>query len=609
MALRVAVANGNWSNPAIWNGGLLPNPEDIVASNTYTVTIDQNINVDSLTNTAQLAVAETPKMTSNTTPSGIASSNDEGYGSFAWQAFANNVYQGGDISSRWITFGTASVSNPKWLAYEFTTPKVIVKYEIRHNSASTGSTDPRDWTFEAWDGSIWIVLDTRTNQTHTTVNVEYDIVNSTAYFKYRINITSSVNGGNVQINEFRMFSTSLLSSAVAGGGFILNDGVTLTTTGTTGLSASSSLIDFSSNGTATINCGTGNIVKPTTSNTSLYAIRVSGGGTLNVTGNISFLSSNSRTIIVNTTAGATLNFTGNINAGQAPGIATLVSCTVNIVGNIFGCTTNGPLGGVDFMANGTLNITGNVYGSSGFNNNGYGVRMGLGNLNITGNIYGSTNNQGTSDYGVFLSNIATVYITGNIYGGTSLIGSNHWGLVTLSAVYLSQVGGIYSGYNIGGLTSSNNSAINLFSGPFICSEYGFFPYQVVRMHLIPSASSYIEFRDETTGGASAPFPAAPPTQLISPSTLISNLAISDVRFGTVYAMGTLTGALRMPTPNQVTFGVAVDDTFGNSVLTAASVWDYLVSNITVEGSIGMRLKNVATPQTIGEQLEAFLRLD
>jgi hypothetical protein len=65
----------------------------------------------------------------------------------------------------------------------------------------------------------------------------------------------------------------------------------------------------------------------------------------------------------------------------------------------------------------------------------------------------------------------------------------------------------------------------------------------------------------------------------------------------------------MPSANQVTFGIAVDNTFGNAVLTAASVWDYLVSNITVENSIGMRLKNVSTPQITGEQLEAFLRLD
>jgi hypothetical protein len=65
----------------------------------------------------------------------------------------------------------------------------------------------------------------------------------------------------------------------------------------------------------------------------------------------------------------------------------------------------------------------------------------------------------------------------------------------------------------------------------------------------------------------------------------------------------------MPVANQVTFGVQVDNTFGNAVLTADGIWNYLVSNITTPDSIGMRLKNVSTPQSVGEQLEAFLRLD
>lgn len=85
--------------------------------------------------------------------------------------------------------------------------------------------------------------------------------------------------------------------------------------------------------------------------------------------------------------------------------------------------------------------------------------------------------------------------------------------------------------------------------------------------------------------------------------------ISDVRFGVVFGYETAIGTARVPHPNQVTYGVAVDNTFGNAVLTAASIWDYLISNITVENSIGMRLKNVSTPQITGEQLEAFLRLD
>jgi hypothetical protein len=90
---------------------------------------------------------------------------------------------------------------------------------------------------------------------------------------------------------------------------------------------------------------------------------------------------------------------------------------------------------------------------------------------------------------------------------------------------------------------------------------------------------------------------------------VDNLAPSDVRFGTSYALGTLTGTLRMPVANQVTFGVQVDNTFGNAVLTADGIWNYLVSNLNTPDSIGMRLKNVSTPQTTGEQLEAFLRLD
>lgn len=52
MALRYAVASGNWSNTAIWNGGTLPTASDDVYSNAFTVTINQDITVLSLRNTA-----------------------------------------------------------------------------------------------------------------------------------------------------------------------------------------------------------------------------------------------------------------------------------------------------------------------------------------------------------------------------------------------------------------------------------------------------------------------------------------------------------------------------------------------------------------------------
>jgi uncharacterized Zn-binding protein involved in type VI secretion len=53
MAVRYAVATGNWSDTATWNGGTLPTSADDVYSNGFTVTIDQDINVTTLRNTAQ----------------------------------------------------------------------------------------------------------------------------------------------------------------------------------------------------------------------------------------------------------------------------------------------------------------------------------------------------------------------------------------------------------------------------------------------------------------------------------------------------------------------------------------------------------------------------
>lgn len=50
MAERYAVATGNWSDTATWDGGTLPGVSDDVYSNTYTVTIDQNVTVLSIRN-------------------------------------------------------------------------------------------------------------------------------------------------------------------------------------------------------------------------------------------------------------------------------------------------------------------------------------------------------------------------------------------------------------------------------------------------------------------------------------------------------------------------------------------------------------------------------
>jgi hypothetical protein len=57
MANKWAVASGNWSNTATWNGGTLPTSADDVFSNTFTVNVDQDIDVISLRNTATTGVS------------------------------------------------------------------------------------------------------------------------------------------------------------------------------------------------------------------------------------------------------------------------------------------------------------------------------------------------------------------------------------------------------------------------------------------------------------------------------------------------------------------------------------------------------------------------
>jgi hypothetical protein len=52
MAFRYAVATGNWSNTATWDGGTLPTAADDVFSNNFTVTIDGTFTVLSIRNTS-----------------------------------------------------------------------------------------------------------------------------------------------------------------------------------------------------------------------------------------------------------------------------------------------------------------------------------------------------------------------------------------------------------------------------------------------------------------------------------------------------------------------------------------------------------------------------
>jgi hypothetical protein len=594
MALRAAIASGNWSNPAIWNGGVLPAPGDVVASNGFTVTIDQNINVDSLTNAVTTITNVIPTMTSNTTPSGIAS--------------ASNVYASSPSYEPWRAFINANTGNPYlsgnltfWLAYEFTSPKIIDRYEIAMGIGISTSSTMRDWTFEGWNGTSWVVLHTVTNYLPASWSSGYaspaSIGNTTAYIKYRYNCTAA-NAGAPYVNvAFVRWYEYLSTAAVAGGGFTFSTAINITLTGTSG-------VVCGTGNTLTFTGGSGVVANLnaslTASTTSTGVVLThSGAGTLNIScATFTAGSGGGRQTVVFSGSGV-LNYTGGQIIGNFAAIAVTLSGsgTTNIIANIVGGDNVATLS----ISNGTLNITGSVSGPI-FNNFGRGIDISGATtiVNITGNVISSTRSNAMQ----IGAGPSIINITGSVISSITSATGNAT-ISTGSTCRLVIIGSIIADSTIA-VSSTGSGAINIFTGPFVSGASGILPIYVTRMNYFRTLGSYYEFRDSSTNGALPPAASAPAIRMNSPEVGSDLPAIANVRFGTVYGVGSFTGTMRVPAASNVRLGVAVDTTIGTGAITAQDVWNVLTSGMNTSGSIGARLKNASTVDTTGNQLAAYL---
>jgi hypothetical protein len=369
--------------------------------------------------------------------------------------------------------------------------------------------------------------------------------------------------------------TTAASPAIAGGGFLLNSSIIVTLSGSGIIAGSSNCVTYSqSTGTSTIN-GT---VRGSATTANIYGILYSGSANLNINGAV--------------TSGPTVNAFAYPIAKTGSGILTVVG-NVTAIGGVNAGTA------IYNSGTGTVNITGNIYATNG---TGYGhglQNVAICTINVTGDIYGGNVNPGNS-FGLYNTGASTINITGNLYSSTinSSVFSN-------AAGYISIIGSLNASNGSSAFQSGNASAINLLSGPFICATYGTYPFQCFRMHLIPSVSTYFEFRDETTNGALFPGAIAPPTRLISPASASDAPAQSDVRLGVVYANSSQTGTCAIPNTGSVAYGIPVDNTVGTAVINAEDIWKIPLSSISTSGSIGLRVKNVSTVQITGAQIAAY----
>ena len=122
-----------------------------------------------------------PDMTSNTAPSGIASSQSDLGGYPAYKCMDDDT----------ATLYHSAEGLPQWVQYQFTVKYTITKYSVTSRATST----PLPTAFNlagSNDGTNFTTLDTQTGQSFTNgEEKEYSFSNTTGYLYYRITTTAA----------------------------------------------------------------------------------------------------------------------------------------------------------------------------------------------------------------------------------------------------------------------------------------------------------------------------------------------------------------------------------------------------------------------------------
>lgn len=547
MAVRFAIATGNWSNTAIWDNGALPQSGDDVFTNGTTVTIDQDINIGSLRNSLSIVTLPNmsiPAMTGNTQPSGTAFAGQNS--STAWYAFdqtVSNVVTGNVPSTLWSSSNLTNCT----LGYQFTSGKIIKRYSMYKGG---GNNNPTAWTFEGSnDGTTYTILETVTGNA-TTNYISTILSNTTSYTYYRVNITAITAGIIASVGALEMTeSVGTVFGNVTGGNFSITSSRTIIQSGL-------GIISNNSSNVISITATTGNIVNFNISgsgqlfhtfwwatNTTVYGVYVNGTCTVNFNGDI----------LANTQSTAS-NGGGNIgiNAGA----------TINIIGNIYGSLGN-PTSPV-------INLLSSTSNSSV--------------VNITGNIIGAGSNSAT----VIINNsTSTVNITGTLTSGlaqcyscTTAGNLNVTGTVTVTNLNSAPA-----------INSSGTGVVTLNSPIINVSNVNAVFASRVRFY----STAQVQWLFQNSAGTN--------TILYSAGASLGLPLTTNVRYPVQYgANNELTGQVIIPLPSNVRVGVPTDNTIGTGELTAD---DFLNAIAISTNPVAERLRTTSTVDTTGNQMAAY----
>jgi hypothetical protein len=592
MAVRVAIANGNFSSTSTWdNGGILgiPTSGDVLFANGFTVLMDQNFTAEALVGGLYVGLpfgsqAEiTPIMISNTSPSGICSASVNA--ATAWNAFDNNG------ATSWV--GTSTTG---WVRYQTSTPNIARGYSIY--TAGNTTTTPRNWTFEGSnDGSIWTILDTRTGIAPSANSWASYIPTTTGSFTYyRLNVTAINGGATVTIVEFR--PSLYYQSTSLGGSFNFN---------TAGVSVTGGTVSPSSTNLINVSAVSGEVSLTITSSPQLNAsinpcINHSGNcnltinssailGTGGVNGNVLIGKTSLGNLIVNSILRAQTSTTGsfviNFNTGT-------VIINGDVIGNILGGSGSHTINHVG----GNLIVNGNVQGSL-TNTTTYGINSAGTSLIVNGNVTGLLGSP-------ILTSTPTT-INGNIFGGTGSAGISTTapltisgsvfaraaaGISTTSAIAITVSGDVYASSTAVGISSTNASSnVNLTGNMY--NSLGRNAIYCQNIFINNSATTL--WRMDIGGGLTRTLYSADSFPNLPPTSDVRNL----VQYGP--ASG-LTGTMIVASPSDIRRNVLTDNTVGTADITAQDIINFIN---TSSDPLAIRMRTMLTDNSAGQLISEY----
>jgi len=258
----------------------------------------------------------------------------------------------------------------------------------------------------------------------------------------------------------------------------------------------------------------------------------------------------------------TATIVGTVTGGGSTAIGVANVSTGTLIINSAGTNTGRAFSNT---STGTLTITGNCTASGGGGSTPLLTNSAGGVVNLTGNLVGGT---GGGSSGINNTSNGAINIIGNVSGGTAAVGVSNTstGIVTI----------------VGDVTATTQNAISStsatvrISGSFIYAIDGTIPVSAPRM-ILNTTPALAKTRYALNGAGTY-------VDMFTTDNSFGQASVSDVRFGTVYASGTLTGVAYIPSASSVAFGVPVDNTTGTATLTAADV----------RAAIGMASANLDT---------------